>query len=155
MTDPENPADLPVREGSGQSPGLPATAPPGPQPTVAPTGRREAFREIRRQLSEEDLSSRGVQKLLLDELERAEAECEILIGYVERFHEADKRAAVLDERVKTATALEIMFGVGIGVGGAIMGLAPLFWQDQPKGYIALAVGLLLSLGATIARLMKR
>jgi len=57
-----------------------------------------------------------VQKLLLEDLERAEAECETLEGYVERYHDADKRAAVLEEKVQAVTALEIMFGVGVGLG---------------------------------------
>ena len=44
-----------------------------------------------------DLKSPGVQKMLLDELERADAECEGLQSYASRFHDADKRAAVLEE----------------------------------------------------------
>src|SRR5258708_6140348 len=64
------------------------------------TGRRQVFRDIRRQLEEGDLASKGVQKLLLNELETSEGDCEALRAYVERFHEADKRAAVLDERLK-------------------------------------------------------
>src|SRR5690242_19229632 len=41
--------------------------------TVAPTGKRQAFRDIRRQLQEQELSNPGVQKLLLEELETADA----------------------------------------------------------------------------------
>jgi hypothetical protein len=92
---------------------------------------------------------------LLDECDRAQAEIEVLAGYRERYHDADKEAAVLRERVRSVTALEVMFGVGVGLGGAIMGLAPLFWDAQPKGYVALAVGFLLILGATIGRVLKR
>ncbi|MBX3666451.1 MAG: hypothetical protein KF834_12265 [Burkholderiales bacterium] len=120
-----------------------------------PTGRRQALRDLRRELTNEDLASPGVQKLLLDELGRADADCEILNGYVTRFHDADKRAAVLDEKLRTQTALEIAFGVGIGVGGAIMGLAPSFWDKQPLGYLTLTVGFLLMIGAIIARVIKR
>jgi hypothetical protein len=126
--------------------------PPG---TVAPTGKRHAFRDIRRQLEDGDLASPGVQKLLLEDLERAESECEILQGYIDRYHEADKRAAVLEERLRTQTALEIMFGVGVGLGGAILGLAPLFWDKQPQGALAMVVGFLLVIGATIGRVVKR
>jgi hypothetical protein len=126
-----------------------------PAATLPPSGRRPAFREIKRQLSEEDLSSPGVQKLLLDDLERAETECEILQGYIERYHEADKRSAVFEERIRSVTAIDIMFGVGVGLGGTIMGLSPTFWADQPKGLIVLIIGGLLVVGASIARVVKR
>lgn len=96
------------------------------------TGRRQVFRDIRRQLEEGDLASKGVQKLLLNELETSEGDCEALRAYVERFHEADKRAAVLDERLKTNTGMEIMFAVGLAVGGALIGWAPTLWDGSSK-----------------------
>jgi hypothetical protein len=98
-----------------------------------------------------------VQKLLLAELEEAQAECEVITAYVGRFHEADKRAAVLEERLNRDTALEIGFGVGLSAGGAIIGLAPLFWSasEQPKGWLALIIGVLLVVGATVMRVVKR
>ena len=96
-----------------------------------------------------------MQKLILDELERAEADCEVFESYVERYHDADKRAAILEEKLKTHSSIEIFFGVGVGIGCAIIGLVPLFWNEQPKGYIALIIGALLTVGATIGRLVKR
>lgn len=151
---PQNTGGEILAEATGQSQGS-SLHTPASQTTVPPSGRREAFRDIRRQLSEEDLSSRGVQKLLLEELERAEAECQIAEGYIERFHEADKRAAVLEEKLRTNSAFEIMFGVGVGLGGAIIGLAPVFWNNPPQGQIALVIGLALTVGATIGRMIKR
>src|SRR2546430_14984226 len=76
-----------------------------------PSGRRQAFRDLRRELTPDDLKNPGVHKMLLDQLDRADADCERLGGYVERFHEADKRAAVLGERGRTQTTIEILFGV--------------------------------------------
>ena len=123
--------------------------------TVAFSGRRQAFKDIRRQLTEADLSTPGVQKMLLEDLQLAEDKCDILEGYVERFHEADKRAAVLEEKLITQNALEILFAVGLGVGCGIIGVTPLFWDATSKGPIALAIGVLLVGGATGARLLKR
>jgi hypothetical protein len=151
----DRPSELPSAVSTGQSDSESGLLLTQPAAAVPPTGRRPAFREIKRQLSEEDLSSSGVQKLLLDDLERAESECEILQGYIERYHEADKRSAVFEERIRSVTAIDIMFGVGVGLGGTIMGLAPTFWTDQPKGLIALVVGGLLVVGASIARVVKR
>lgn len=59
-------------------------------PTVPAAGRRSSFRDIRRQLTEEELKQTGVQKLVIEDFERAEMECEALRSYVDRFHEADK-----------------------------------------------------------------
>ena len=120
-----------------------------------PSGRRQALRDLRRELTNEDLASPGVQKMLLDELARADGDCELLNGYVTRFHDADKRAAVLEEKLRAQTALEIAFGVGVGLGGAIMGLAPSLWDKDPFGYLALIVGSLLIIGASVARVYKR
>ncbi|MEK6408820.1 MAG: hypothetical protein AABN34_18005 [Acidobacteriota bacterium] len=131
------------------------TEQPKPTSEVAPTGRRQALRDIRRELTDEELSSPGVQKLLLDDLERAESESEVLRSYVDRFHESDKRAAILEVQLRGSNAFEILFGTGIGLGGAIMGLAPLFWSDQPKGALALALGMLLAIGSIIGRVIRR
>jgi hypothetical protein len=145
---------LPTNTQTTQTKGTNSQIPAHTAGTVPASGR-QAFRDIRRQLTDHDLASPGVQKLLLDELERSEAQCEILNGYVERFHIADKRAAVLEEKNRTVVALEVVFGVGVGVGCAIIGLSPLLWPQQPNGWIALAVGVLLVLGTSIARVVKK
>jgi hypothetical protein len=147
--------DTPAAEATGQTPG--AAAPIAvaiTEPTPA-SGRRQALRDLRRQLSDEDLASSGAQKLLLDALERADGECEEMKSYVTRFHEADKRAAVLQERLHTQTAMEVMFGVGVGAGSAMVGLAPVFWNTPPRGQLVLGVGLVLLIGATVGRVIKR
>jgi hypothetical protein len=119
------------------------------------TGRRQVFRDIRRQLDEVDLASKGVQKLLLNELETSEGDCETLRAYVERYHEADKRAAVFEERLKTNTGTEIMFAVGLAVGGALIGWSATLWDATSKGPVALAIGFALVAGSGIAKAVKR
>lgn len=125
------------------------------QTTVAATGGRQAFLNLRRQLTESELANSGVQKLLLDQLDRADSECESLTGYVERFHEADKRAAVLEEKLRTQTAFEIIVAAAIAIGSAIIGLAPSLWDKSSTGPITLIIGFLLVLGAVIARLFRK
>jgi hypothetical protein len=118
------------------------------------TGRRQVFRDIRRQLEEGDLANKGVQKLLLNELETSEGDCEALRAYVERFHEADKRAAVLEERLRTNKGMEIMFAVGLVVGGALIGWTPTLWDGSSKGAIALVIGFVLVTGSAVAKAVK-
>ena len=122
---------------------------------VAPTGRRQALQNLRRQLTDSELANPGVQKLLLDQLDSADSDCERLTGYVERFHEADKKSAVLEEKLRAQTAFDIVVGAGIAVGSAVIGLAPSFWDKTDKGPISLAVGSFLVVGAVVARLFRK
>jgi hypothetical protein len=123
--------------------------------SVPASGRRQAFRDVRRELTDADLASPGVQKMVLDELERAETECEQLRAYIERYHEADKRAAILEEKLRPARAAEVAFGVGVGLGGAIVGLAPFFWENRLQGLLCLLVGILMIFGSIISRMVKK
>jgi hypothetical protein len=123
---------------------------------VPSSGRRAAFRDIRRQLIDNDLSNPGVQKLLLAMLEEADTDRENLKPYVNLYHEADKKAAILSEQVKTQKALDIFFGVGIGLGGTIIGLAPFFGGVKPwYGVITALVGLSLIIGAIAGRIANK
>lgn len=116
------------------------------------SGRRAAFRDVRRQLTDDELKSSGVQKLLLDMLQEADDEREGLRAYVSAFHTADKTAAVLDIQVKARDALDVFFGVGVGLGGAIIGLVPFFWGVKPEyGIVTGIVGLGLTIGVTVGR----
>ena len=122
---------------------------------VPATGGRQSFRNIRRQLTEEELTAPGVQKLLLDELEGAEAEREASQTYVSRFHEADKRAAILEERSRLSTATEVMFAVMLAVGSGIMGLGASLWDKGGAGILVVVLGGLLVGGAIVARVVKQ
>jgi hypothetical protein len=115
--------------------------------TPTPTTGRAAFRGINRQLNDADLTNPAVGRLLLDAWDTAEERCRDLTPYVERFHEADKRAAVLAEKARTAVAVDVAFGVVIGIGTAILGTKPDFWLG--------AVGALLVIGGIAVRVIKR
>jgi hypothetical protein len=123
--------------------------------TVPTTGKRQSVRNIARQLTDTDLSHLGVVKLIIENLDRAEIECETLQTYVERFHLSDKNCGILQEKLKTNTAIEVAFAVGVGLGCAIIGLAPSFWDGTYRGPMALGIGLLLVLGGIAVRVIKR
>ncbi len=96
-------------------------------------------------------------------LRQAKAENARLGGYVERFGEADKRAAVLEQQFegerKTSRAVEIIVIVGTTIGGAIFGVAFYFFGKTPpdttSGVIALAVGVVMVGGAIAAKIAQR
>ncbi len=120
-------------------------------------GRRQAFQYIKRQLAPEELANPGTQKLILDLLITTEAERDELKAYVPKYYEADKRAGVLEEKLKSNKVNEIMFGVGVGIGCAIIGLAPFFYEkiNAEGGLIVFGVGIVLTVGFTIGRIVYK
>ena len=152
------PAPPPVPVPAPEAPGAPQGG-VAPAPATMPTTGRQAFRDIRRQLTDAELANPGVQKIILDDFERAELRCVEMEAYVDRFHAADKRAGVLEEKLRTERALEVFFGLGTGFGGAIVGLAPflfeLFDDNKIPGIVALVLGAGMIAGASIGRAIKR
>jgi hypothetical protein len=141
------------KEAAQQEP--PKTSPPATAP--APSSGRAAFRDIKKQLTDEELSSSGTQKLLLDMLLTAEGERDEYKAYVAMYYKAQEDASVLKERAKPNKINETLFAVGVGIGGSILGLAPFFWstRDPQHGQICLFVGLFLVIGATVGRILFR
>lgn len=123
---------------------------------ISPTGKRLALRNVKKQLTDEELAQSGTQKMLLEMLEDAENESENLKSYVSSFYEADKKAAILGEKLIIEKSIEIFFGVGVGLGGAIFGLTPFFWaKDVTYGLICLGIGLCLTIGTCIGRAVRK
>lgn len=156
---PENRAPEAPNQAIGAPSQEAAQAAPQPVPDsrleVPAVGSRLSIRDIRRQLTEEELRQTGVQKLLIEDFERAEKECLRLQEYEAKFHESDKRVGVLEEKLKVNLATDIISGVGIAGGASIMSLAPYFWDATTrKGAIALVVGFLFIVGSVIAQAVK-
>lgn len=125
----------------------------GPEP-LKTKARRKALSALRRELSEDELKTPAVQKLLLDEIERLEEDNGELIGYRDRFHERDKHAAVLEQKIQRSNAQEIISMSCVIIGGAALGYIPSVWGSQPTGYIALIFGGLLVIFGVFAKWVK-
>ncbi len=134
----EEPADL----------GAAATASP------ATKGRR-SFLTVRRELTEADLATTAVQKLLLDELDRLETENAALRQFEVQFHEKDKLAGVLQEKIHKSVAYDIYFGAMLTIGAALLSYAASTWSSQPTGAIILVCGGGLLIGGIISRLVLK
>lgn len=95
------------------------------QPGPSPPEGQQAFRKISRELTEQDLANAAVQKLLLNEIDRLEKEKEEYKHYMELFHEANRKVAVLEQQSRTALALDtIAFGGFLTIGALLLGVAP-------------------------------
>ncbi len=121
------------------------------------SGAVQAFRDIRRELSEAELSNPGVQRLILDRLDSALARCDALSGFESRFHERDKRVEVLEERLRKRVALDIAWSGGLSIGLALLTLTPVVWHLHPHWIrdIFLAIGALLFILAIAMRVVLK
>lgn len=115
---------------------------------------RKAFSKLRRELSDEELNSTAVQKLLLDNLDQLQSTNFELEIFEEKFHIVDKQKAVLEEKLKSSQSSEILFTFTLTIGAAIMGLAPTFWTTG-YGWLIIIVGFLLVLGGLISKFVNR
>ena len=136
-----------------QGPAIVQTAGPAiPNPS---SSRLQVLSDLHRRLEESDLSSRGVQKLLLDSLYQKEAECERLAEYEKQFHVVDKRVAVQDEKLRAHVSIDVAFGAGVGLGCAIVGLSPTFWDKTDlHGQLCLAIGVALIIAGVAVKLIR-
>ena len=112
-----------------------------------PLSKRKALSNLRRELSEDESDTPAVQRMLLDEVDRLEAEVGELRQFRDRFYSADKNAEVLRERLRASVARD----GSLAIGAAILGLAPSLWSSQPVGWIVIALGLALMVTAVVAR----
>lgn len=93
---------------------------------------------LNRQLSEDDLKSPGVRKLLLgqlDEYETCKSKLEITIT---NFHSKDKETAVLTEKLKSFVSFDWIYTSLLTVGSILIG----YYASQPtQGIVLLILGI--------------
>jgi hypothetical protein len=112
------------------------------------------YSKLRRELADEDLTNPAVQKLVISEIDRLE----IRVSYLElieiNFHKTDKEKAVLEEKLKTRSSLEVLYGFCLSIGSGLLGLASLF-KIEEKGWIFLVSGGILIIGGILSKLVKK
>jgi hypothetical protein len=79
---------------------------------------RKALSQVKRELSEADLATSGVQKMLIDDLERAEDEISDLKTFRDKFYTTDTELAVSKEKLKTRLSIEVISTGCIALGAA-------------------------------------
>ena len=127
----------------------------GTHPIEVPSAKsRRAFAKVRRELSEEELSSPGAQRFLLDELEQLEEELDDLERYRDLYYAADKERAVLSEKLKVQVAADVVFGVCLTIGAALVGIAPALWANSAYGAACLSMGFALMAGGIVAKVVR-
>lgn len=116
---------------------------------------RPALSNLRRELSEEELSSPGVARMLLDALDRSETEAGEVREFRDRFHSADKEAAVAKEQLRALASRDMVLDGALAIGAVLIGLTPSAWAVQPVGWIIAVLGAALLCLFILAKWLKR
>ncbi|MBK6942613.1 MAG: hypothetical protein IPH13_20750 [Planctomycetes bacterium] len=116
---------------------------------------RQSFTKVPRTLADKDLASPAVNKMLLDDIDRLERENIDLSDYLCRYHDADKRAAVLQSQLTFSKSSEILFAVCLTIGAALIGYAPSVWDTPHAGWMTLVSGAALIIASAIVRVVYR
>ena len=117
-----------------------------------PFGR--PYSKLRRELSDDDMNSPAVQKLLLGEIDRLESKVLDLEIFQKRFYEIDKEKAVLSEKLKVSIRHEVLYGFGLAIGSGMLSIASMI-HAQKYMYIAVGLGLILIIGSILSKVIGR
>lgn len=117
-----------------------------------------AFSKISRELTEQDLSSPGTQRLILNELDKYE-ECKIQLEfYREKYYERDKSCAVYSQMLKSSRLFEVICSTMLATGPAMMSLSPSIVDKDGNWYylstIILVLGGIVLLSGIVAKLLQ-
>lgn len=116
---------------------------------------RKAFSKLATELTDEELSSPGVQKMLLAEISRLESAVIYSESFKDKYHVADKDREVLKQKEKTFIFSEILYSVSLTLGAALIGLTPSIKASEVSPAIIGIVGFLLVGGAIVAKVVKK
>jgi len=100
------------------------------------------YSRIRREISEEDIATPAVQRILLGEVDKLQSQVSSLELIESRYHITDKQAAVLEEKLRSVNSHEVLYSLCLTIGSAIIGLSSAVW-DSGHGWISIAIGSIL------------
>lgn len=111
--------------------------------------RKGAFEKLDRSLSEEDLKNPSIARILLNSIDTLTAENLELKAYKEKYYEADKKCAVLEQKAAGENRFQILYAASFGIGGVVFGVSfatqgIIAWILFYCGLILLVLGVILS-----------
>jgi hypothetical protein len=129
---------------------------------VPSEGGRRAFSGVTRTLTADELAEPGTLKVILELLQDAETNAEErkleakavqadLKTMTQKFHDMDKKAAVLDEELAHMQRSELFVAICLTLGGTIIGLSPSLAESKVPWWAVAAVGGCLVFGAWYTR----
>jgi hypothetical protein len=133
MSEDADPVDQEPEEAMGLALSPPIKAPP----------RKRSLTKLSRELSDKEATSPAVTKLLIDDIERLESEISDLKQFQTQFHEADKKASILQQKLLSVTSMEVIHAGCIAIGGALLGYAG---SSQSNWFAGVCGGVLVGAG---------
>lgn len=95
------------------------------------------FSRLNRVLTEEELKSPGVRKLLIGQLDEYDQCKSDLADYRNKYHAKDKEAAILTEKIAGFITFEWLYSLLLSVGAILIG----YYASQPdQGILLLIIG---------------
>ena len=125
-----------------------------PLPDVRIKGARRSFSKLRRELTEDELSNPGTQKMLLDDLERLESDLSDARSYQDKYYGEARTVAVYEERFKTHKAFEVLSTGTVSIGALLAGGTFNTLTGTAPAYGLFGLGVLLLLVGIIAKAIK-
>lgn len=116
---------------------------------------RNAFSKLAFELTDEDLNSKGTQKLLLSEISRLESETLKLNDFRTKYYNSDKESAVLKEKQKIFMFSEILYSISLTIGAMLIGLTPSINSNNVPSWLISGIGGILIIGSILAKVIKR
>jgi len=121
------------------------------------------YSNIKREITEDDLKSPAVQRILLGEIDKLEnRNIDLEFSFKnsvsnydilkDKYHNRDKEAEILSEKLKTHKSQEILYSFCLTSGSIIIGLAKTVWAEY--GILFLGIGLFLIIGGIITKAIK-
>ncbi|GBR77498.1 hypothetical protein RDn1_157 [Candidatus Termititenax dinenymphae] len=95
-----------------------------------PAKQSKAYSSARRNLTEEELLVPGVVNILIDEMDRLEAEIGEYKPFKEKYYSCNTRVKVLEERAKKPVMLEIIETALLVIGSLLIGAGDTFWRIE-------------------------
>ena len=116
---------------------------------------RKEYSKLATELTNEELSSSGVQKMFLAEISRLETLIIRIDKFRDKFYDADKKLAVSLEKEKTHKFSEILYSVSLTLGAVLLGFSPSLDSEKNQPLVIGGIGLILVAGAIFAKLVKK
>ncbi len=112
-----------------------------------PIKSASAYENLSRGLTPDELAQTGTQKLILNDLSKAERTIELLEPFREMYHTEHTEKRVLEEKIAKTKKAEILYSFSTASGGVILGMGKMYLET--KGNLALfmiSMGIILIIG---------
>ena len=116
----------------------------------------DAYANLVRDLTSEELSQSGTQKLIVNDLYKAENKVKELEPYRENYFTVFTEKEILKVQANKSNKSEILYAFAITVGGIIIGLSKMLYDSKPALCVIVAIiGLLLIIGGVVFKFIGK